>query len=66
MPVMNRFQFLEQINSRYSAISSRITVMVLSSLLDNNDQDCAMELGANILSAKPLHPQSIDRILPGI
>ena len=65
MPVMNGFQFLEELQHHFAIRREAITIIMLSSSIDKRDRDRAKELGVETFICKPLDYQAIDSVLAG-
>lgn len=63
MPIMNGFEFLEEINHHFSIEHQRMKIVVLSSSIDPRDRQKAHELGADDFVNKPLGAPDIERIM---
>jgi CheY-like chemotaxis protein len=63
MPVMNGFQFLEEINNHFAIDRRIVKIIVLSSSIDPKDREKARILGADHFLSKPLGTADILNIL---
>lgn len=63
MPLMNGFQFLENIFSNTIIDPAELHVIMLSSSFDPRDKEKAMELGIIDYIEKPLTPEHIQKYL---
>lgn len=63
MPIMNGFEFLEEVNRHFAIDHEKVKIVILSSSIDPRDRQRAQELGADDFLAKPLGPPDIERVL---
>ncbi|WP_165824120.1 response regulator [Pseudochryseolinea flava] len=62
MPVMNGFDFLQDINNHFAIDHEKMKIIMLSSSIDPRDKIRARELGADDFICKPLGPPDLQRI----
>jgi len=63
MPIMNGFEFLEEVNRHFSIDHKKVKIVSVSSFIDPRDRHRARELGADDFLDKPLGPPDIERVL---
>jgi CheY-like chemotaxis protein len=64
MPIMNGFQFLEELQHHFAIDRNRLKIIMLSSSIDPGDRQKAERLGADGFLSKPLEAPDIEKIFP--